>query len=201
MSSKDSNGFVWDEKTVLEFVSKTIHDRLEWALLHDASAAPEPIQLALKSFVESKQSKPKSEWEILEFKGDYFGESNVTFKLNKSGKYVPVSVPYNEYDLQHVMPACKIHSVKRLSDGEVFTVGDEVFIKNKSGSLHRSGKISLFEIREDYMAAIFYSENPPTHYDYNIADINKSPKPKPLFTVQLTEQQIEKLKKLLDGER
>src|SRR5882762_1397516 len=59
----DSNEF-WNDKNVLDFVSKTIHDRLEWALLHDASAAPQPIQLALNEFKASKQPFIK-EWEII----------------------------------------------------------------------------------------------------------------------------------------
>ncbi len=141
------NKFEWDEKTILEFVAKTIHDRLEWALIHDACAAPVPIQIALKEFVESKSPSPvvERDFEILEFRStdrrDKEGWTKSEDGLFRKEYYTT----FEEKDLiAHKYFA--IHSVRRLSDKEVFVVGEEVIFDN-----YMDLKIASFKIIEKYI--------------------------------------------------
>ncbi len=60
----------------------------------------------------------KKEYEILSYHNPNL--SSVIFRLHKDGGYRHHSTVLG------VSHGCPIHSVKRLSDGEVFTVGDEV---------------------------------------------------------------------------
>lgn len=86
-----------------------------------------------------------------------------------------------------------IHSVKRLSDGEVFTVGDK--IDGPSGRNEEIVKIDL-----DW---IYYRSNSKKKliYTYKLKDIKKAKTPifttEPLIAVKLTQSEINKLKNLL----
>jgi len=102
-----SEQFSWTDELTMEFAVKWLNDRVKWAVCHDFAAAPEPIQIELKKFKESKQPKP--EWEIVSYR-------------HKSGaivnrREINISVaPENEYI---------INCVRRLSDKEVFAIGDK----------------------------------------------------------------------------
>ena len=96
--------FIWDEILIMEYarlVSKEYRNAESWTW--DYTSEEE----IMKRFKISKQPKP--EWEIL--KG-----------CSQNGR------PHDwESDGDRSCPnmGCKIYSVKRLGDGEVFTVGDE----------------------------------------------------------------------------
>jgi hypothetical protein len=72
------------------------------------------------------------DYEILAFKRDGGNYDGITFTLKTDGKY-EASFTKAHLSLKHCLNGrFKIHSVKRLSDGEVFTVGDNVKISAKS---------------------------------------------------------------------
>lgn len=88
------DNFQWTDKSVLDFASQLMMDRIKFAITHDLSAAPKPMQTYLNDFKASKL-------------------------LVKRGWEAVSACPIEG----------TIHSVKRLSDGEVFTVGDLVDTK------------------------------------------------------------------------
>src|SRR5690606_32045441 len=69
-----------------------------------------------------------------------------------------------------------IYSVKRLSDGEIFTIGDDCITRTK-----HYGKIKLFEICNDKLY-IKSDQNISSAYTCNINDLK--PIKKPLFTTE-----------------
>jgi hypothetical protein len=107
--------FNWTDELVKDFV-RTIFNRDPHNYL--------PYEI--EAFKKSKQSKPK-DYEILSFKSVYSGVDNVI--LTKHGsEFHPNILPTESYSLEYLLkqPTAKIHSVRRLSDGEVFTVGDKI---------------------------------------------------------------------------
>lgn len=76
-----------------------------------------------------QQSKaPKKEWEIVAY-GEKHGNDIHIYRLQESGRYKSESHPYSSmtwpghsFNGNHEF----IHSVRRLSDGEVFSVGDRI---------------------------------------------------------------------------
>ena len=114
-----STGFKWDDEKVLEFVRFTL----------EQSPAFQGRYTDLEQFKEIKQPKP--EWEILKYRN------------KKSGI---VRVHSEQYTIG---PENEIYSVKRLSDGEVFTIGD----KYKNLSQTQIYTIKEFEIRNGVLRA------------------------------------------------
>lgn len=124
-----------------------------------------------EKFEEYKQSQqPTKEWEILSM---YIpGDPNRYFE--KHGEYFG----YGESEANH----CKrdfnklsnlgyvIHSIKRLSDGEVFTVGDET----------QRGKIDGFSIHPTIGILMVVIGN----IGFSIRELAISPPRKPLFTTE-----------------
>lgn len=69
------------------------------------------------------------EWEILSFK--YGNGCPYFYNLLLNGKYSSSGIKQDQYTLVKMLEdvkdcSCVIHSVKRLSDGEVFTIGDKI---------------------------------------------------------------------------
>ena len=87
--------------------------------------------------------------------------------------------------------ACSIHSVKRLSDGEVFTVGDFVSTIDKQ----TVNDIQKFQISGNKMLLIFDGWDSQWLQDIQLQKVVPA-KPIPVL---LTPAQIEKLKTLLNG--
>ena len=85
------------------------------------------LEICPKIHFEFWQEVIEKDYEILSFK-DTIG--NLITK--KEGKFL-TSFHDTEYKEEGLIKRCKIHSVKRLSDGEVFTVGDNVKIAGQSG--------------------------------------------------------------------
>lgn len=94
--------FKWDEQLILEYARTVIIEYNNSKVWSQAFSSEENI---MKRFKESKQPKP--EWEILEGARD---KPNTTHKWDETGVGSCERI------------GCKIHSVKRLSDGEVFVV-------------------------------------------------------------------------------
>jgi hypothetical protein len=66
----------------------------------------------------------EKDYEILSF----INVNNKIYKLQKDGRYFHYELKYNEYN--YCLSQLKIHSIKRLSDGEVFTIGDKIQLDN-----------------------------------------------------------------------
>jgi len=73
----------------------------------------------------------------------------------------------------------KIHSVKRLSDGEIFTIGDKVFSEYVNYTIN---KIDI--VNDKCMVSALYDTNNPngSRLHYNLNNIKKSKQP--LFTTE-----------------
>lgn len=83
----------------------------------------------IKDFKSSHLSGGGEGWEILSYKAPFLGEDDVIFKKTATGGFTTCSPMlyyyYNESVLK-ARPEASIHSVRRLSDGEVFSIGDRV---------------------------------------------------------------------------
>jgi hypothetical protein len=154
MSNKQ---FEWTDATVLEFMGVkglvTIEEfKKDW----------------------EKRNQPIPEYEILSFDGSKFSEEQVRAAA-KFGEYDPNGI-YVAYALQHNFP---IHSVRRLSDGEVFTVGDRVCYKPKP---EVKWEIDNFRLRADGKL-VARSKNDEM-VEFVDDDLQISPLKTPLFTTE-----------------
>src|SRR5205809_6198326 len=93
--------FEWSDELVTEYIRELLVGELGLKSNH------------MEQFKKSKQPKEDKEWEILECKG---ADGDIHWYNHK------LCLGADRW-----VPKCTIHSVKRLSDGEVFTVGDFVF--------------------------------------------------------------------------
>lgn len=174
----------WNDENVLDFVSKTIHDRLEWALIHDASAAPVPIQISLSKYkaenlpepvYEASKQSVSLDWEIISW--------------NILGDIVP-----NAYNRRYDPRTTPIHSVKRIKDGEVFTVGDIIYDRNFPMLRYNDEKrnqlcpIDNFRIAEAYgnpFISVSVKVNPSHFSSFSLLEAVRPPAPlkesRPLF--------------------
>jgi hypothetical protein len=166
--------FVWNEKLVREF--------LRWFA---TSHSPEEQEEVLAKFKASKQPKP--EWEILEIKGNGSG-CIYRPSVSENGVWVDKRdcgfswTPGESID-------CSIHAVKRLSDNQIFTIGDELGDTLTS----TSATLDKFEIHENKMYAhIIWGGSP---HAFELKTLTKAPKREAVY---LTPSQIEKLHTLLN---
>lgn len=95
--------FIWTDKTIVELLTKVTAYRPETGYW----------EREIEAFKTSKQPKP--EWEILKV-------------INKRNESVHTPEPTCMTN-----GICSIYSVKRLSDGEVFTVGDLFVVPENEG--------------------------------------------------------------------
>ena len=149
--------FIWTDELLGELLSKVTSYYPGGNYWADEIAA----------FKAAKQPKP--EWEILLYK-------------NRDGNPHPFE---GAGDMSCTNMGCKIHSVKRLSDGEVFTVGDAVEIEGGK----RMRPIYLFSIDADTLMVRFH--------EYASVSFNMISKPS-IVPVYLTRAQLEKLLTLLN---
>lgn len=112
-----STEFKWDDNNVMEFAIKWLNQSVDWAIKHDYAAAPSPIQIELQQFKASKQLK--QDWEIISLKNDGDIYKLIVDQTYMSGAHT-VSL---KWALENKF---QIHSVKRLSDETIFTIGDKV---------------------------------------------------------------------------
>jgi hypothetical protein len=143
-----------------ELVKKFVAEKI---ILGNCTSAKE----AIEAFKE-EHTKPKVEWEIVAY--DYCGQAvSATNSLINFYKY-------------------PIHSVRRLSDGEAFSIGDEVEYELLNKKNYKA-VIESFDAINDNM----YVCGNPFSFCINIADLKKVTKPTPLFK---TEDGVE----IFDGE-
>jgi hypothetical protein len=161
--------FKWDDQLVCEFT------------YGNSNLSYNEINERLEAFKKRKQPKP--EWEIVAFKH----RGMIATIMDSEGYSQPhFQCPGQQFGLDWALEGhdCSIHSVKRLSDGEVFTVGGIVYFE---GIRHR---ISGFEINDGFMEMVF--EMKLRGSLKNVMPIHAETVP-----VLLTPAQIEKLKTLL----
>lgn len=100
--------------------------------------------------------KPYPEyWQLIEEKYQilsFINSDNTIFKIQPNGLFKDESVDWDYgfeegwRTLNHILTEatdCKIHSVKRLSDGEIFTIGDKCNLYNGNGHRNPIIKIEL----------------------------------------------------------
>lgn len=114
--------FKWTENTVAEFIQTRLHIQ--------ESASFDLIE----QFKASKQ--PKQDWEILSVKDTQRGY--LVTEVNKLPIY-----ELSEYPEKYEKGRFEIHSVKRLSDDEVFSIGDKVVYMNNHNKYDIIIKIQL----------------------------------------------------------
>lgn len=126
--------------------------------------------------------EPVKEWEVLEFRCG--GETGYVLKggfyyCNDPKYQIMKDVPYNgdNFLTGIYSKGYNIHSIKRLTDGEIFTVGEEIEIDLGTYGERR------YPIKEFNLASggIFILTNSGC---YPHLSRIKKPKPKPLFTTQ-----------------
>ena len=113
----------------------------------------------------------EKDYEILSFKRDNTSKYEGTeFSLTNNGLYNP-SFRESNLTLKHCLNGgFNIYSVKRLSDGEIFTVGDPA-----NTNIENYGKIKSFEIVINRMYVI--SNNDNDHYTCRLEDLILIKKP------------------------
>jgi len=164
----------WDDCSVKELLRKiTSYD------------APEYWQKEIDAFKASKQPKP--EWEILE---------GIHPNAIEPHEWLTREKCFQQGGATCEQEGCKIHSVRRLSDGEVFTVGDTVDIWPKESRLGRPMQpmdIEKFVIHDDGMMAYYGS------FGYYLNRlVRRVPTVDPV-PVLLTPSEIEKLHNILNA--
>ncbi len=126
--------FKWDDETVLEFVQFTLKN----------SPLLQGRYTDLEQFKESKQPKP--EWEILSYLSSTHPDRYVIDQTHLNWNHA-------------VVTNMDIHSVKRLSDGEVFTIGDKVMHKNNEVLSDNIKRIILSNENRNDLAPFFIMEH------------------------------------------
>lgn len=143
MNDKSEQTAIEQVIDILEGYSVASADRILYTTMSkikEASVVRKPVAIenpkpgskynAYADWVVDHASKNAPDFEILSFKYDA-GAFKGTLSLNISGKYVPDSpIIDGSFTLDSLlqMENASIHSVKRLSDGTVFTVGDRVAV-------------------------------------------------------------------------
>ena len=118
-------------------------------------------------------------WEEVVVEKDY---EILELSLQRSIKHQIVSALKNSENYTISLLSCngnKIHSVKRLSDSEIFTIGDKVFSEYVNYTIN---KIDI--VNDKCMVSALYDTNNPngSRLHYNLNNIKKSKQP--LFTTE-----------------
>jgi hypothetical protein len=143
-NTMDTQGFKWSDTSALEFANFIMNKGIGFF----------NNKQLLEQFKTSKIT-PHKDYEILSF---VYPETGFLLHKNEDGTFGIYSI--DEYILSNI-PIHKIHSVKRLSDGEVFTIGDRVnnravlerlFLAHGemfAGASTQDAVISLFELKKE----------------------------------------------------
>ena|ERR1700734_1154582 len=156
--------FIWTDELLGELLSKVTSYYPGGNYWADEIAA----------FKAAKQPKP--EWEILLYK-------------NRDGNPHPFE---GAGDMSCTNMGCKIHSVKRLSDNQVFTAGDKCQRVGYKGTLSYTFKISSFLVEDDEM----FISTDKARLECRLKDLRKDTSES--IPVLLTPSEIEKLKTILN---
>jgi hypothetical protein len=176
--------FKWDDELVKEFVRRKV-------LIYTGNWPHDNVDKFINDFKDSKQPKP--EWEIVA----YISSTTTTvYYKNSIGEYI--SKAGEGYPVGVIPSHLNIHSVKRLSDGEVFTVGDLVEIKQETTSPTRWDyfHIEHLFINQNMPSEIRVSSSEGMGWNWPFSTIQKA-KAKPI-PVMLTPPEVEKLKQILN---
>jgi hypothetical protein len=175
----DNKEFVWTDELVIDVMQYRYKcDETRESILHD-----------LNHFKTTKQPKP--EWEIVAVDG-----RNGTGIYRRTGdKWVNDcgwnAFAHDNFDAEMRTGFAGIHSIKRLSDGEVFTVGDIV----SWGTFRYNTPIAGFKAQTGVEKVLVCFRNSlDVCLDY-LRHAKEEPQP-----VCLTASQIEKLHKVLNKE-
>ncbi len=162
--SKDK--FEWTEDLIMEFALWCKINHNDW------------ISNNLKKFIESKTPKPERGWEIVAYKMD-----KKIFELYNDGLYYTktTSFPHCYSEKDFLKYRAEIHSVKRPSDGEVFSVGDVVNTFKQDGA---KVKIEGFEIYDGELCVYFQSWNRASLVSYWLAKAEHVKEKPVLFTTE-----------------
>jgi hypothetical protein len=155
----------WTDDLVLEFLNR-----------YGNYSAFENWKSRVDSFKREKQPKP--EWEILD---------GIHPNSTEPHEWLTREKVFQQGGATCEHEGCKIHSVKRLSDNQVFTVGDDFL--DKSGIRYIIQKFYISEWSGELLVSKSESVS------YNINDISK---PRPPIPVLLTPSEIEKIKTILN---
>jgi len=148
------NEFTWSDDLIREFIA---FGRRQMHI-----SDQDYLGMDIKAFKESKQ--PKKDWEIEAF---YYqtDKRNMATKTSNGMFWTGGDMATKQEMLSSVW---LIHSVKRLSDNEVFSIGDNT----------QFGKILHFRISEDFIHVIFDGES---SWQF-LSVVQKVKEPIPLFT-------------------
>lgn len=113
----------------------------------------------VRKYPEYWQKVVEKDYEIYSYRGLY---TQSIYRLHTSGMYVNENGVSMDFKQKNWKQAYSIHSLKRLSDGEVFTVGDNILHKNPVSN--RKGQIKYFEIVSDKIFVHTNSFNTPLVY-------------------------------------
>jgi hypothetical protein len=161
--------FEWTDTSILEFVGFLCGRGMEITQLEN--------ELRLFKEEKSKQSKEDRGWEIVSFKLKY--PPNGIFEKKPSGFFGQLGDGVLT-EGQMINEGHQIYSVRRNSDSEVFSIGDEVRYNGEKCNYH-SFKIDDFFIRGDDKMLTRGNHQMICEF---IEDIEKITKPKPLFITE-----------------
>jgi hypothetical protein len=180
--------WVWTDELVKEFVQRKV-------LIYTGNWPHDNVDRFINDFKASKQPKP--EWEIVAFKH----RGMIATIMDSEGYSQPhFQCPGQQFGLDWGLEGhdCSIHAVKRLSDGEVFTVGDVAHFKYYGNTLNSSDfKITRLVVdNSDIFVFGIFGHEKEEKLMTNLNLIFK--KDAGIIPVLLTIAQIEKLKQILN---
>lgn len=130
-----------------------------------------------------KSQQPSKEWEVVAY--IYRGEIVYRAELDKGENAMFANTNYTLYENFLIDLGAPIHAVRRLSDGEVFTIGDEVYFFNgeQMEPEVNSWIIDHFFIREKDGQLLARSKS---HFEVEYIDnfLFKVKAKRPLFTTE-----------------
>ncbi len=105
--SNETDGFQWNDELIKEFVNRYMNVKTSF------------FDHLIEEFIASKSPSPvvERDFEILSFQNDLH---KGIFTKDSNGKYL------EDIDEQRMIKYYAIHSVRRLSDKKIFSIGDEV---------------------------------------------------------------------------
>ena len=130
--NKNTEQFQWTNELLKEWA--------EYYIIHEGDNL-------LEKFIQSKSKTEQPLWEILSFSYNT-GKNNIAYKAS-NGYFFHGTVAISDTDGM-LSSVWRIHSVKRLSDGEVFSVGD---------SLDWMGEIKSIEIDDKFNGGMVFINN------------------------------------------
>jgi len=166
--SKPTEQFQWTNELVMEFVN-----------FHDEQKGIHWLSEDIEKFKQSKSKTEQPLWEILEFE---HSSGKATFVLNEDKKYFCQDFKDEYFNLEDLLhnklgKTYNIKKVKRLSDGEVFSVGDyvEYAFVGASDNFYTPHLIKRFEIKDGVMNV---QGEVPELFNFTLISCKKSKAPK-----------------------